>query len=87
MSNDFINHLMLCKNCYGGTGRYCEVGKSLKVISDAAYFAEEMAKIPTKAAREAYMAKFYPRDYFDVPALNAEISKQYQAIKSQQKAA
>lgn len=87
MSNDFINHLMLCKSCYGGTGRYCEVGKSLKIIYDAAFYAEAMAKIPAKAAREAYMTKFYPKDYFDVPALNAEISRQYQAIKSNQKAA
>lgn len=87
MSNDFINHLMLCKKCNGGQGRYCDEGKVLKIKSDAAFYAEAMAKLATKAEREAYMAKFYPKNYFDVPALNAEISRQYQEIKRSQKAA
>lgn len=87
MSDDFINHLMQCKSCYGVTGRYCDVGKPLKIVSDAGFYAEAMAKLGTKAEREAYMAKFYPKNYFDAPALNAEISKQYQQIKNKQKAA
>lgn len=86
MSNDFINHLMACKNCYGGIGRYCDTGKLLKIESDAILYAEALAKIPDRASREAYMKKFCPK-YFDMPALKAAISEKYQAIKKMEKAA
>lgn len=86
MSNDFINHLMLCKSCCGGVVRYCDSGKLLKIESDAVLYAEALAKIPVKADREAYMKKFCPK-YFDMPALKAAISEKFQAIKKMEKVA
>ena len=85
MSNDFINHLMTCKSCYGGIGRYCDAGKLLKIESDAILYAEALAKIPNRVSREAYMAKFCPKQYIDMPALKAAITKKYQEIKKMEK--
>lgn len=87
MTGDFINHLMSCKSCNGGVGRYCETGKLFKIDTDAEYFAESLAKIPDRASREAYMEKFCPKQYFDMPALKAAITEKYQAIKKMEKAA
>lgn len=63
-----------------------DAGKLLKIDSDAALYAEALAKIPDRASREAYMKKFCPK-YFDMPALKAAISEKYQAIKKMEKAA
>jgi hypothetical protein len=73
---------MLCRSCNGTVGRYCDEGKRYKIDADADFYAESLATIPTKAERQVYMAKFYPRNYFDVPALNEAIKKRYQAIKN-----
>lgn len=37
MNDAFINHLMLCKKCFGPSKRYCELGKECKIQSDAEY--------------------------------------------------
>ena len=85
MTGDFINHLMLCMSCNGGVGRYCDEGKLLKIDSDAEYFASSLAKIADRQSREAYMTKFCPKQYFDMPALKAAITEKYKYIKKTEK--
>lgn len=86
MSDEFINHLMVCKACYGAACRYCSEGTALKIECDAEYFAGELAKLATKDARQRFM-EIHAKNYFDRPALDEAIKAKYLAMRQDLRAA
>lgn len=83
MNDAYINHLMLCKECFAPAGRYCDEGKEHKVLSDAEYVVS-LDKVEQRRMVMASLKKadpsLYPRLEHHVKAMFAERVKSRGAV-------
>lgn len=78
MNEAFINHLMICKECFGPSKRYCAEGKECKVQSDAEYVLS-LPKVEQRRREMQILKEGHPDLYERTEAKVKEIFEERKA--------